>query len=319
MKQFLFLFTALLMFNANVFSQNMVKLNINHQLGSVPFALNTGAQNNLGDDFNISRLEYYLSQFTVVHDGGIETEINNVYALVDASAATVIDLGNHNITSVEAIRFYIGVDSATNHLDPASYDATHPLAPKSPSMHWGWSSGYRFVALEGKGSSNYNQDIELHGLGNNNYFQTEISSTATASNNEVIIDVYADYAFALSNISVNGGAFEHGFSGDALKVLSNFNKLVFKQHPTSIIDFSEIKDFSVFPNPTTGATNILIEATENSDYQVLITDVLGKKIELITNLKSNQPISTQLEQAGLYFVQLVKDGQTVITKKLLVQ
>ena len=153
MKQFLLLSIAVLIFHTNIFGRDAILLRINHELGTTPFALNTGAKNNLNDDFNISRLEYYLSQFTIVHDGGMETNMNNIYALVDASVATDIQLGNHNITSVEAVKFYIGVDSATNHTDPASYSSTHALAPKSPSMHWGWASGYRFAALEGKGGS----------------------------------------------------------------------------------------------------------------------------------------------------------------------
>ena len=319
MKQFLLLFAAFLILNTNAFAQNTVKLNINHELGLIPFAFNTGAQNNLGDDFNISRLEYYLSQFTIVHDGGQETNINNVYALVDASEETMIDLGNHNITSVEAIKFYIGVDSATNHLDPASYAASHPLAPQLPSMHWGWASGYRFAALEGNGSSSYNQTIELHGLGNNNYYEAEIQTSATASSNEIIVDIYADYTRALENISVNNGSFKHGFDGDARTLLFNLSQHVFNNFPSSTIDFSEVNSFDVFPNPTNGQTTISLETTEDLTYQVLILDVLGKTIEQIYDVKGNQPISIQIEQSGLYFVQLIKDGQTVITKKLLVQ
>ena len=317
MKQFLLL--SFLVFTTSLFAQNAVKLNINHELGSIPFAFNTGAQNNIGDDFNLIRMEYYLSQFTIVHDGGQETSVNSVYALVDASEATTIDLGSHNVTSVEAIKFYIGVDSAANHSDPASYPATHALAPKSPSMHWGWASGYRFACLEGKGSSNYNQTIELHGLGDNNYYQATVSTSATAANNEVTIDIYADYTRALDNISVNGGAFEHGFDGDARKLLFNLSQSVFQQFPTSTVDFSEVNSFNVFPNPTTGQATISLEATEDLTYQVLITDVVGKTIENINDVKSNQPIQTQIEQSGMYFIQLVKNGQTVITKKLLVQ
>lgn len=319
MKKLLLLCLSLLLLNTGLTAQNTVKLQINHELGNTPFALNTGAQNNMGDDFNLTRMEYYLSQFTIVHDGGQETNINSVYALVDASEATIIDLGSHNVVSVEAIKFYIGVDSATNHLDPASFPQTHPLAPQFPSMHWGWASGYRFAALEGNGSSSYNQTIELHGLGDNNYYQAEIPTIATAANNEVVIDIFADYTRALENISVNGGAFEHGFGGDARKLLFNLSQHVFQPFSTSTVDFSEVNTFKVFPNPTTGQATISLEATEDLTYQVLITDVLGKTIEVINDVKSNQPIQTQIEQAGLYFIQLVKNGQTVISEKLLVQ
>ena len=319
MKQLLLLFAAFLIFNTNAIAQNTVKLNINHQLDLVPFAFNTGAQNNLGDDFDITRLEYYLSQFTVVHDGGMETNVNNTYALVDASQATILDLGSHNITSVEAIKFYIGVDAATNHLDPASYDASHALAPKFPSMHWGWSGGYRFVALEGNGSSNYNQTIELHGLDDQNYFQATVNTSAVAVNNEINIDVVADYTRALEGINVNGGVVIHGFGGDAKVMLENFSQYVFSDLTTSTVDFSEVNRFNIFPNPTTGTAIISLEATKNLTYQVVITDMLGREVAIINEIKSNQRFETNIAQSGLYFVQLVKDGQVVITRKLLVQ
>lgn len=319
MKQLLFLCLSFLLLSTNVFAQNAVRLNINHELGTAPFALNTAAQNNIGHDFKLTRLEYYLSQFTIVHDGGQETNINNVYALVNATESTIIDLGNHNITSVEAVKFYVGVDSVANHSDPASYPATHALAPKLPSMHWGWASGYRFVALEGNGGTNYNQAIGLHCLGDQNYFQADVTTSATAANNVVNISIYADYTRALDNITVNMGSFEHGFDGDALAVLTNFRKSVFQEFSTSTIDFSEVNSFKVFPNPTTGQATISLEATEDLTYQVLISDVLGKTIEVINNVRNNQPIDTQINQSGLYFIQLVKNGQTVITKKLLVE
>ena len=36
-------------------------------------------------------------------------------------------------------------------------------------MHWGWTSGYRFVCAEGTAGASFNQTFELHGLGNTNY------------------------------------------------------------------------------------------------------------------------------------------------------
>ena len=79
----------------------------------------------------------------------METAIPNKWVLVNASEATEVDLGSHDVTNVEAVHFHIGVDSSVNHSDPASYPMGHPLAPVFPSMHWGWAAGYRFVAIEG--------------------------------------------------------------------------------------------------------------------------------------------------------------------------
>ena len=51
-------------------AQTNVTLNINHLLGEEPFRLSTTAQNNLGQAFNFSRLEYYLAEISLIHDQG---------------------------------------------------------------------------------------------------------------------------------------------------------------------------------------------------------------------------------------------------------
>ena len=174
MTKFVLSLTTLLLLSFSVMAQNTVQLNINHKLGTDVFAMNTAAQNNMGNDFNVTRLQYYMAEISIVHDGGTETTITDLYALVDASSATTLDLGSHNINSIEGVNFHIGVDQGKNHADPASYNMGHPLAPKNPSMHWGWTSGYRFIAFEGKGGVNLNQTFELHGLGDVNYFKVTV-------------------------------------------------------------------------------------------------------------------------------------------------
>jgi hypothetical protein len=150
MKQFRmgFFCAIFLALQLSTFAQNSILLHIHHKMGDLPFALNAGTQNNLGHDFEFTRLEYYLSGISIVHDNGINTQIDSLWILVNAAFPTEVDLGQHAITNVEAIHFFIGVDSLHNHGDPASYDPSHPLAPRNPSMHWGWASGYRFLALE---------------------------------------------------------------------------------------------------------------------------------------------------------------------------
>ena len=104
-----------------------------------------------------------------MHDTGKISQATGVYILANASQVLEVDLGSFDVTNVEAIKFSVGVNEPENHEDPTKWDSNHPLYPKSPSMHWGWASGYRFVALEGKTGDQLNKTFEIHALGDDNY------------------------------------------------------------------------------------------------------------------------------------------------------
>ena len=301
------------------YAQNNVQFKINHKLGDADFAMETGAKNNIDHDFEVTRLEYYISEITITHDGGTETTIEDLWILVDADQDTQVDLGDHDINAVEKVSFSTGVDPDHNHLDPASYQASHPLAPKFPSMHWGWAAGYRFVAFEGNGGSAFNQLFQLHGLEDDNYFQTEIELDIVADNNEVLLNLDADYTRALEDINVNSGVIVHGGYGEAKQCLENFRDFVFSpvSETTSTIDFSEVSKFEVFPNPANGTAILALETNQDLIYQVAVTDILGKQIMFFDEVNSNSTINLDLDDAGFYFVNLIKEGHPVITKKLI--
>lgn len=304
-------------------AQNNVILNINHKLGDTDFAMNQPAKNNMDHDFKVTRLEYYISEITLVHDGGNETLIDDVWVLANASTKTEVDLGEHDISSVEKIKLHVGVDPDHNHLDPSSYQGSHPLAPKSPSMHWGWTAGYRFVAYEGHGGANLNQLFQLHGLGDNNYFTTQVEIDVTAENNVVAINLDADYTRALEEISVNNGVIVHGDNLEAQQCLENFRDYVFS--PSSItsstIDFSEVNNFGLFPNPVVnGISTIKLDLNETENiYDLSITSVEGKQMQYQRTVSNGQTVDFSKYSVGMYFVNLVKEGQTIITQKVIVK
>lgn len=320
MKNFTLFFAALFMLNLSLTAQNSVTLNIHHKLAAEDFAMSMATKNNLDHDFNVTRLQYYISKISVIHDGGTETAIEDTYVLVNAANATAVDLGSLDITTVEAVKFYIGVDEANNHLDPASWPSTHPLAPSFPSMHWGWNAGYRFLAMEGKGGSALSQTYQLHGLGDSNYFQTTVDVATTAENGAVVIDLNADYTRALEDIAVNGGVIVHGDHSEAKQAIENFRDYVFSDAngTTNTVDFSEVQNFKVFPNPTSGAAVLVVESTDNLTYEVSVSDILGRQIQYFSAVQSNTSIDLNLDNAGLYIVSLIKEGEAVIAKKLTV-
>lgn len=319
MKKSLLFFTAFLILSLSSFAQNDIQFNIHHKLGDGPFVMNSTTTNNLNNTYQFNRLDYYISEISIVHDGGIETKMEDLWVFVSTRQTTEVELGNHNINEVEGVNLHIGVDADHNHLDPSTYDVGHPLAPKNPSMHWGWAGGYRFIAVEGHGGSDLSQLFQLHTLGDDNYFKTEVSLTAIAENGAIEINLDADYTRMLENIDVDSGVIIHGEDQEARLAVENFRDYVFS--PSSLVnatvDFSEVNSLQLFPNPSDdGAATFMVEATENLTYEVTISDVLGRTIQRFNTVPSNTAIDLNLNQSGLYFVNLIKNGQTIMTKKL---
>lgn len=284
--------------------------------------MNSPAKNNMDHDFEVTRLEYYISGITIIHDNGTATPVPDTWILVNAASATEVELGSFPITEVEAIHFTIGVDPEHNHLDPASFPSSHPLAPKSPSMHWGWTAGYRFLALEGYGGPQYNQLIQLHGLGDQNYIKTRVNLNAVVLNNQVTIHLDADYTRALENISVNAGIIEHSETGYAQESLENFRNLVFSPSEvnTGISDGNAADHFTLYPNPTPdGLAFAIISGTEDQVYDMMVTDILGRQISYLNQVNPKATIDFGVPEAGIYMVWLMQDGQPVGVTKLISQ
>ncbi|WP_367393003.1 MbnP family protein [Lewinella sp. LCG006] len=314
---FVFLFVSMM-----IQAQTNVTLNIHHKLGDQAFAMQTSVTNNVGSTFDYSRLEYYIAEISLIHDGGQETIIEDRYMLVDATEETTELLGDLPITEIEAIRFHIGVDEAKNHLDPTTYHSSHPLSPQFPSMHWGWASGYRFGAFEGKSGSALNQNWEIHALEDENYFMTEVALDLAIIDNELTIDLDADYIRAMENINLNSGPITHGGYGEAKVALRNFQDYVFS--PSSLINSNEealaINAFKVYPNPgTTKAAHVFIATDTDEVYQLQVTNAQGQLVRQMTQVRSNNEIDLGLETAGLYFISLQQNGKVVMTEKLVIQ
>lgn len=320
MKKILTLFTVLSL-SLSAFSQSDVYLKINHLLGSSTFTFNTNTTNNLNNAFNVDRLEYYVSSIAITHDGGTVTNIPNTWILADASSQTNELLGNYNITSIESVTFSIGVETPTNHNDPSLLAMSHPLAPKSPSMHWGWSSGYRFIAMEGMaGTTTPNQNFELHGLGDANYFSQTITTSGTSDASGLIIELNADYEKGLKDINVSAGVISHGDVNEAKSLLQNFRDNVFSDANmnVSINNISKESNLNIYPNPAKADQNITYKYNGTlKNVSLEITDLSGRRIHQQKVNNDNNIITKKLEQ-GLYIINLkASSGETVTTQKLI--
>ncbi|MCC6252510.1 MAG: T9SS type A sorting domain-containing protein [Bacteroidia bacterium] len=87
-----------------------------------------------------------------------------------------------------------------------------------------------------------------------------------------------------------------------------------KYHLNNIVTEAKAKEksfkFSVYPNPSNGAVNMLFD--DNNLKSVVIKDALGRVIHTI-ELYSNQ-YQYQLPNIGLYFITVISNTETITTK-----
>jgi len=78
----------------------------------------------------------------------------------------------------------------------------------------------------------------------------------------------------------------------------------------------------VYPNPTSGETNIVIENLADKNVQVKLTNILGAQVQLMYDgmvVSKRQTIDTDLSylEDGIYFITVYSEGKAIITDKLI--
>jgi hypothetical protein len=260
--------------------------------------------NNLGNIFKLNRIQYYIDEIILTQ--GMQTpDTSTTLALVDGFNTTMLDLGEFTIDSLESIRFAIGVNEDLNHLDPTTYSPQHPLAPKSPSMHWGWSAGYRFICAEGLAGSSLTQVFEFHGLGDDNYAHLTIPTQGTmVGTDTLLISINADYNELFRGQNLAAGPISHGETGAAAQVIHNMNNYVFSSsegNAAMAIEENPLK-LTVYPNPSNGTFHIV--SGTSSEYRIL--DILGRTV-LQGRFKTGEN-TVELTSKGLYLLQIQSNG-----------
>lgn len=311
MKNTFYCFCALFIANIAISQSKTVVLNIEHRIGTDTCASGVEGINNLGNPYKLNRIQYYMDEIFLVHDGGsIDTAA--ALALVDGFSQTNLDLGTFAVDSLESIRFAIGVNSSLNHLDPTTYNPNHPLAPKSPSMHWGWTAGYRFIAVEGLGGSTFSQIFEFHGLGDGNYAHLTLpTSGMLVGSDTLMITITADYNELFRGLNLGSGPISHGETGGAAQTLHNMNNYVFtSSEGNAAMGLTEkTPAVGIYPNPSNG--QFIIESSKVGTYEVL--DVLGRKIMKGTLVSGTNNLNLNANGLFVLYVSSV-EGQTTVHK-----
>ena len=308
------IFMLALMLSVTIsYGQKEVHLKLNQFIGNTPFTIGESGTNDLGTKFNITRLDYYISSIKLHHDGGVTTNVEDKYIFVSKGKSVDELLGNFNITQLDSISFYVGVEATDNHADPSLWPAGHPLAPKSPEMHWGWAAGYRFVAIEGKSGSNLQYAYQIHGLGDELYKPTTISTKGSEQNGILTVSIDADYSQSLRGINMNKNVILHGNTKEAIPLLSNYNKYVFSAAKgTSTSNVVKIGNLKVYPNPTIdGKVTVALNESQTFDAEIIIRDALGRLVQQITTPSLQNEVIVQ--HAGIYTIELIQSGKITFT------
>ena len=290
------IFTSfLLLASLATFAQSDVYLQFNHLWNDAPFQLDQELMTNGGQSVKVDRLEFYLSQFSIQHDGGQITTVDNTWLLVRPAENESFYLGNYDITTVEAITFSCGVEEAFNHLDPATYPMDHPLAPQNPSMHWGWASGYRFIAFEGTAGAAFSQIWEIHALGDAHYIEQSIATGAEEISGDLYIGLDGNYANLLGSINVSNGMIEHSETGQTINaVFNNMQNAVFSASDgtVGIAQENQTLKSKVFPNPAQDRLQV------QSEFKIEAVKVFNAQGVLVLHQEMLQSQNVGLELDG---------------------
>jgi cytochrome c peroxidase len=103
-----------------------------------------------GEVLSFSRIDALLSELALQRADGTWIESESWFAHLNTEQST-LSASADGLPPVEfkTIRFRVGLNEKTDSANPLQWAADHPLNPEVCGMHWGWQSGYVFMAIEG--------------------------------------------------------------------------------------------------------------------------------------------------------------------------
>jgi hypothetical protein len=91
-----------------------------------------------------------LSEFKLRKEDGTWVTIPNAYAYINPrEGRTEFQFSEVPGGKYTAVSYMIGLMPDVNHGNPNQYPSGHALDPLTNNLHWTWSQGYVFIALEG--------------------------------------------------------------------------------------------------------------------------------------------------------------------------
>jgi len=307
---------------------NQVKFVFDHQVNGAPLTIGTTEFDIWNEKaVMLTRAEFYISEIALTADDDSVVPLTDINILVDANDGDLAyEVGEWEISSVKNVVLHVGVDEAHNHLDPSTYPADHPLAPQNPSMHWGWTAGYRFLAVEGKVDNNSDGILEslyqYHNLGDNLYYNTTLNGLAVAENGELVIHITLDYANLFKNIALTGNLIHHGSDSENKLMLDNsvhndfFTMDGANAAHEVLANSGKVK---VLPNPANLSTVVRYGFPETyNDVNLVITNMFGQEMARFQHLPatSNQEVGTADFPSGLFMAAFYSADKLIARKQI---
>ena len=104
-----------------------------------------------GQTLSITRVSGLISELELVRADGTSVQLTGQYGFFDAADPTRHNIALHHVPvgHYTGMNLRIGVAPEPNHSDPSLWPAGHALNPITNGLHWGWTGGYVFLAIEG--------------------------------------------------------------------------------------------------------------------------------------------------------------------------
>ncbi len=295
------------------FAQTDINLNLEHLFDGEPFSYGTTYMlDETAVEF--SRVQYYLSGFEIIHDGGTVTSFPDSYVLASGNVSNYT-IENDIVENIEEINFDLGVDYDANHFGSSNWPSDHPLAPQSPLMDWGWPSGYFFWVLIGKidntGDGVPNKTFELKGLGDVLLRDVDSFTGLNAGGGEITLPFQVNIADWVRDLALATVGADHGAGPDNVQLANNTNiETVFTISSTVLsIENPEIHESRIYANYEFAyAPTIFYDLGTNKNVNIKVYSLDGRVVLESPNEspEGNYFIRKELE-TGTYVIVFTND------------
>jgi hypothetical protein len=193
--------------------------------------------NAAGNAYRVEKLKYYVSNIELTGQDGQVITIPDGYYLIEQTSLdnrTIIELAEIPAARYSSLSFNIGVDSTRNF----STEMVGDLNPNN-DMAWNWVSGYKFLMLEGKFTTNTQATGALvyHIGGNTSLRRVQLTAPAggmqvnSTQTTELGIGVNINRIFntqSVIDLNQTNAVMQPGIDAD--KIADNYAKGMFQLH-----------------------------------------------------------------------------------------
>lgn len=309
-----FLLTSLILSLGSI-AQTNVNLYFPPKVEGNDLIQNTNVMSLSGTEMSIDFFNYYISNVHIIHDGGQDLDLSDTVFIVTVEDP-ILELGMLDLTNIESIDFGVGVPQSVNHADISQYDESNPLSWQSPSMHWGWTSGYKFLLVNGYGDSNNDgtadELFQIHSLGDGNYKNVSMAVIPTVGPTETTIVINCNLDEWMFGINPGNVGVHHGTTGVNASVMNNVdNRPVFTLPGNASIDESVEPVGTITHSINNELMTFNWKDVQNVEQFKLI-DISGKVIDAGQASEFTGTHTSEIQQSGSYFFYLLDSNGSIL-------